>query len=47
MAATVGAGVQDGEMVETLAARNALAVSGTSNVSFPIHSEVFMVTDSL
>ncbi|RKK06356.1 hypothetical protein BFJ69_g15558 [Fusarium oxysporum] len=31
MAATVGAGVQDGEMVETLAARNALAVSGTSN----------------
>lgn len=47
MVATVGAGVQDGEMVETLAARNALAVSGTSNVSFPISSEVFMVTDSL
>jgi hypothetical protein len=47
MAATVGAGVQDGEMVETLAATNALAVSGTSNVSFPIPSEVFMVTDSL
>ncbi|KAM0490781.1 hypothetical protein ACHAP8_011175 [Fusarium lateritium] len=31
MAATVGSGVQDGEMVEALAARNALAVSGTSN----------------
>ncbi|KAI6753925.1 hypothetical protein HG530_013101 [Fusarium avenaceum] len=31
MAATVGAGVQDGEMVEALAAMNALAVSGTSN----------------
>ncbi|GKU22756.1 unnamed protein product [Fusarium langsethiae] len=31
MAATVGAGVRDGEMVEALAAMNALAVSGTSN----------------
>lgn len=33
MAATVGAGVQDGEMNEALAAQNALAVGGTSNVS--------------
>jgi hypothetical protein len=47
MAATVGAGVQDGEMVEALAAMNALAVSGTSNVSVAIHSEVFMMADSL
>ncbi|KAG5762513.1 hypothetical protein H9Q72_009392 [Fusarium xylarioides] len=31
MAATVGAGVQDGEMHEALAAQNALAVGGTSN----------------
>ncbi|KAG7437728.1 hypothetical protein NW761_013030 [Fusarium oxysporum] len=31
MAATVGAGVQDGEMNEALAAQNALAVGGTSN----------------
>ncbi|KAI1032150.1 hypothetical protein LB505_013750 [Fusarium chuoi] len=31
MAATVGAGVQDGEMFEALAAQNALAVGGTSN----------------
>ncbi|KAM0217708.1 hypothetical protein ACHAQI_001758 [Fusarium lateritium] len=31
MAATVGAGVQDGELVQALAAKNALAVSGTSN----------------
>ncbi|KAI3572303.1 hypothetical protein IWW34DRAFT_763903 [Fusarium oxysporum f. sp. albedinis] len=31
MAATVGAGVQDGEMYDTLAAKNALAVGGTSN----------------
>ncbi|VZH90601.1 unnamed protein product [Fusarium fujikuroi] len=31
MAATVGAGVQDGEMFEFLAAQNALAVGGTSN----------------
>ncbi|KAL7760906.1 hypothetical protein ACKLNR_007441 [Fusarium oxysporum f. sp. zingiberi] len=31
MAATVGAGVQDGEMYEALAAHNALAVGGTSN----------------
>ncbi|KAH7191742.1 uncharacterized protein B0J16DRAFT_393718 [Fusarium flagelliforme] len=30
MAATVGAGVQDGEMFEALAAQNALAVGGTS-----------------
>ncbi|KAH7493688.1 hypothetical protein FOMA001_g160 [Fusarium oxysporum f. sp. matthiolae] len=31
MAATIGAGVQDGEMNEALAAQNALAVGGTSN----------------
>ncbi|KAH7217798.1 hypothetical protein DER44DRAFT_835117 [Fusarium oxysporum] len=31
MAATVGGGVQDGEMFEALAAQNALAVGGTSN----------------
>jgi len=33
MAATVGAGVQDGEMFEALAAQDALAVGGTSGVS--------------
>ncbi|KAG7422255.1 FAD-linked oxidoreductase ZEB1 [Fusarium oxysporum f. sp. rapae] len=31
MAATIGAGVQDGEMYEALAAQNALAVGGTSS----------------
>jgi hypothetical protein len=34
-------------MVKALAAMNALAVSGTSNVSVAIHSEVFMMADSL
>lgn len=47
MAATVGAGVQDGEMVKALAAMNALAVSGTSNVSVAIRSDFFMMADSL
>lgn len=37
MAATVGAGVQDGEMFEALAAQDALAVGGTSGVSLLNH----------
>jgi hypothetical protein len=41
MAATVGAGVQDGEMYDTLAAKNALAVGGTSNVRLLIRRKTW------
>jgi hypothetical protein len=41
MAATVGAGVQDGEMNEALAAKNAFAVGGTSNVSFSTRKRIW------
>jgi hypothetical protein len=35
MAATVGAGIQDGELLDQLAKRNLTAVAGTSMVPMP------------